>query len=259
MLLTRATITLWIVATIVVAILPSPTTAHNSVDCIRRCGIGSSSKQVNYPFGFSPSCPIHLNCTKDTGEIRIDIFQVLNITRSSIFINLPTMCNRSISSIKPLFGSNYSPNRTNGLILQNCKTPLKGYFEETRLPKTKFKNCTRNRKGNSVSFFSLDKGRIDVINYEDLNKTLCKYILSSVAMVDGNSLRFEAMQLVWWLKDHSHTCHPNAITEYVVPSDGTRGIRCQCSSGFEGDGFKNGTGCKSGKSRNLGSFSISSQ
>ncbi|KAK4742911.1 hypothetical protein SAY87_000912 [Trapa incisa] len=235
---------LWTATSITISILTllSPTTASNSMDCNRTCGNGSSSRQVNYPFGFSPSCPIQINCT-DTGVIKIDQFQIHNITGSSIFIDLPTECYRSISSVKPLFGSSFSPSWTNGLILQNCNTTLKDSSQETRWLETHFGNC----KGSNITYFFPEKKQFDVISYDDLDRNGCDSILSSIAWVDEKSLRLETMELVWWLNDVSHgVCDLNATKKYVKFRNKSAGIRCLCNSGFEGDGFTNGTRCRRG-------------
>ncbi|OWM66316.1 wall-associated receptor kinase-like 14 [Punica granatum] len=238
MLVSRAILIVLTAATIIPAPLISLTTAHNSTSCTRTCGV----RTVRYPFGFSPGCPIRLNCINSTGDIKIDKFQVLDITQSSIFIKLPTRCNRSISSIMPLFGSNYSPTRTNGFILQNCKAPQKGCYEHTWF--LDIGNCTENHKGDNVSCFSPDNKGADVIGYEALNTTGCKFIQSSIAAVDANSLMFKAVELAWWLKGSPHEiCDVNVSIDNVTLINGTKGIRCKCGDGFHGDGFINGTPC----------------
>lgn len=92
-----------------------------SAICERRCG----EYTVQYPFGFSGDCYIMLNCS-NSHEMEIGGFQVQKITSSSIFINVPAKCNRSIQSIQSLFSENFAPTTNNSLLVQTCSSAIGG-------------------------------------------------------------------------------------------------------------------------------------
>lgn len=230
--------------------------AHNSTErCIQTCGKGKSATRLSYPFGFSSGCPIRLNCSSTTNSsAEIGDFNVLNVTRSSLLVQLPAKCNRSISSISSLFGLNYGPAWSNGFLLQQCQVPPNGCLIPTSFVESRFDgvdNCNLRSSGN-ISCFSQEKnGSAELLGKEILKKTGCKFLFSSIAAVgpDTNSLEFQALELRWWLNGTCQSlCSVNASCTNVSLADGGVGFRCQCVDGFEGDGFSAGDGCRRGES-----------
>ncbi|PON54079.1 Wall-associated receptor kinase [Parasponia andersonii] len=223
--------------------------SHNSTGCVRSCPNGKSGHFVPYPFGFSDGCEIRLNCSA-SGESAIGKFSVHNITSSSIFINLTAKCNRSVESIEPLFGSNYGLTWENSLLLQDCSSSrLNGCvipmsFVEKRVS---LEGC-RGRNNDSLSCFSQDSEKVDILNYTAVKKTSCKYLFASIAVDLANSpfsLEFQRLELGWWLNGSCNICDPNAYCKNVTRSGEKLGVRCQCKEGFHGDGFSNGgSGCR---------------
>ncbi|KAJ6366973.1 hypothetical protein OIU77_003371 [Salix suchowensis] len=117
------------IAIITVFIAATSTTARaqkfNSSNCKSSCGTGKHANVVPYPFGFSNGCPIILKCNHTVGDVKIGEFQVQNITPNGILINIPAECDRSIETIRPLFGKNFSPSSNNSFLLQNCNSSNK--------------------------------------------------------------------------------------------------------------------------------------
>ncbi|KAJ6400162.1 hypothetical protein OIU84_015751 [Salix udensis] len=90
---------------------------HESIkfSCNRTCG----AKHLPYPFGFSASCDIHLNCSEN-GKMLIDEFPVQIVGQDTIKINLEPKCDRPIEALRSLSTKNYAPKSTNALLLNNC-------------------------------------------------------------------------------------------------------------------------------------------
>lgn len=243
--------------TVLVFVLQVQAEAHNSTTpCSPSCGKGKSAIRLSYPFGFSDGCPIKLTCSssKTNNSARIGEFMVLNVTRSSLLVQLPAKCNRSIDSIYPLFGPYYGPAWSNGFLLQQCPEPLNGCLIPTSFVESRFQglgNCSSGSR--NISCFSQEKkDRVDLLSESTLKGTGCKSLVSSIAAVgpDMNSLEFQSLELRWWLNgscDPSN-CSANATCQNVSLADGKLGFQCHCNDGFEGDGFFAGDGCWRGES-----------
>ncbi|XP_038701297.1 wall-associated receptor kinase-like 14 [Tripterygium wilfordii] len=219
--------------------------------CSNSCGTGKSAKSVPYPFGFSSGCLIRLNCS--SGAVKIENFDVLNITPNGILVHLPQNCRRPINSIKPLFGSNYALARQNSLLFQNCIGSFNTCVIPTSMisPQFDLQRCNSN-KNNVTSCVSpeVNKG-IDVLSYETVNRTPCavlfsSFLFSSISFDSEYSLQFQRIELGWWLNgpcSAAKHCHRNAHCTNITLSNGN-GYRCRCKPGFEGDGFADGDGCR---------------
>lgn len=242
-------------------LLITSTRAHShdlSIQCRKSCGTGDSIRWVPYPFGFSDGCSIRLNCSHQTGDIRIGDFQVQNITPNGVLVSLPAECNRSFELIKPLFGHYYAPAWRNGLLLQNCSRSLNSCL----IPTSSFSNQLQlkscDAKSDNLSCYSRQKSGIDILRYENLSSMDCKFIFSSFAVgsnVPILSLEFERIELDWWLQGNctADSCSENSNCTEVTLGDGKIGYRCQCNKGFAGDGFKvnsreGAKGCRRGES-----------
>ncbi|KAK9669913.1 hypothetical protein RND81_13G163700 [Saponaria officinalis] len=235
----------------------------NTTRCSRACG----NTTVNYPFGFSSACEFPLTCLNN-GELGFLGFSVRNITSETISLNFPTKCNRSLDKIKPFFGKNYALTPQNGLLLENCNGSTTsfnggGCVVQPSLVDDRFGvgNCVSNRRSNvNVSCFDLGSGgggggsgdgNLTILRYEDVAQIGCKYLLSSIIVVSddggggggGNvsdiSIEFQAVQVGWWVTG-TCDCDPNAVCNQV----GSDGFTCRCNSGFSGDGFVAGLGCR---------------
>ncbi|PNX83312.1 wall-associated receptor kinase 14-like protein [Trifolium pratense] len=172
------------------------------------------------------------------------------MTKNSILIYLPAKCNRSIESIQPLFSDNFAPTRNNSFLVQDCSAPLGGCV----IPASSFvgnqievESC--DSKSSNISCFTQQyhEGDVDVLSYEELNKTRCNYLFSAIAVEQSKeiSLQFQAIELSWWVKG-SCECSNNATCSNVTLQGNGSGFRCQCLDGFRGDGFANGIGCRRG-------------
>ncbi|KAE8655128.1 Wall-associated receptor kinase-like 14 [Hibiscus syriacus] len=216
--------------------------------CQGSCVTSNFSTPLPFPFGFSPGCPIQFNCTP-TG-VRIGEFGVLNITSEAIIIDLPAKCNRPLASISVLFDGNYALSVDNSLLLQNCSEPLPSPCEiRPMFLERSFRVNPCVARSDNISCFS--GGGSDVrrlLSFEEVNNTQCRFLFSSASIVVDSarnsavSLDLERVNLEWWVKDCN--CDPNANRTDVKNGNNTVGCRCLCNEGFEGDGFKDGGGCR---------------
>ncbi|XP_054825787.1 wall-associated receptor kinase-like 14 [Prosopis cineraria] len=235
------------------------TKAENKSTHHNTCG-GNS---LPYPFGFSEGSQIQLNCSSDQMQIRE--FLVQNLTSSSISIHLPAKCNRTLQSIEPLFTTNYAPIVNNSLLVQNCTSALGGCV----IPTSSFMSnqiqldgC--DNRSDNISCFTRGPGlaAFDVLRFEDVIQTGCKFLFSSIAVDQRKeedpevSLQFQTLELAWWLEGQCQ-CSPNATCTNVNVAPGKFGFRCHCLEGYHGDGFLNGTGCR-GSVSNCNASTLSS-
>ncbi|XP_022751336.1 wall-associated receptor kinase-like 14 [Durio zibethinus] len=211
------------------------------------CATSNFTRTLPFPFGFSPGRPIQLSCSS-TG-VRIGEFHVFNITSTDIIIDLPANCNRRLASLSVLFGENYAPSTSNSLLLQNCSKPLpapceiRPIFMERSFALT---NCTA--KSDNISCFAgADGGQL--LSFEEVNNTQCRFLVSSTWITFDSatnsvvSLELGRVYLKWWIKGDCN-CDENANCRNVTRSNSTVGFTCLCKEGFEGDGFKDGGGCR---------------
>ncbi|KAK9136436.1 hypothetical protein Syun_015766 [Stephania yunnanensis] len=232
---------------ITTTILAIPFTESQS--CVSTCP-GSSLPQLPYPFGFSDSCPIRLNCTNDTTQI--DRYRVHSITSDTILVSLPAKCNRSISEMAPLFGPNYAPTWRNALLLDNCTIPRNDCTVPPPLLDRQFGQIQRCGEPSCFAKANATGGDAGFMVYANVSGSGCAHLYSSMAVIDpannssaSVSLEFQLLQLGWWVKGGCDRCADIATcTEVVSPVDGSGGFRCRCDSGFVGDGFKHGSGCR---------------
>ena len=212
------------------------------------CGSGKSAKRVQYPFGFSTTSPIRLNC-REGGEIEIQNFKVQNVTADSIIVNLPAQCHREIQKIEPLFGKNYALRRENTLLFQNCSSPPSGCVIPTNFFDERFNLLNCSDKSDNISCFS-QESKSDFMRFAEVNKTQCKFLLLSMAVDSANnsavSVVLETARLGWWLSPPCACSRYAKATNFTLP-DGGLGCRCSCTEGYEGDGFRDGDRCRKGK------------
>lgn len=236
---------------LLIILMVSSTKAQNNTTCLNKCGIHT----LPYPFGFSEGCQIRLNCSPSE-QIQIGESHVQNVTSSTILINLPAKCNRSLGSIEPLFTPNFAPTKNNSLLVQNCSSAVGGCVIPTSsFMSSQFELDGCDQRSDNISCFTQGQGQeaLDVFRFKDVNETRCKFLFSSFSIDQGKekdsevSLQFQMLELGWWLG--SCQCSPNANCVKVNIDDGKHGFRCHCREGYDGDGFINGTRCRrSGKS-----------
>ncbi|KAL4593936.1 hypothetical protein ACB092_M005800 [Castanea dentata] len=221
-----------------------------------RAQSGAPCKSVPYPFGFSDSYPIRLNCTtkNNRSEIHLEKFPVSSITSKSIFLNLSAECDRPIETIKPLFNlAKYSPTVNNTLLLQNCTTTTTTLNDSCVLSTSLFRGQLSPKKCNSnsdnISCFSAQQSRLTTpfLSLEAVNAKKCKFLFSSMLVNSSAlSLQFQTLELAWWLSgscaiNNTTMCSTNSNCESVT---GANGFRCSCKDGFRGDGYLHGQGCQ---------------
>ncbi|CAI9110056.1 OLC1v1010018C1 [Oldenlandia corymbosa var. corymbosa] len=251
---------------------PATTTEAPPPRC-KRTYLGENQKlaAVQYPFGFSRGCEIQLNLS-DAGTIKVRDFEVLNVTSDNILVNLPASCNRSIEELRQLNGPNFYITWRNGLLLDNCRSPVNGCALPISLLKSHVgrKTCHGGGGANSMSCYSDALLNDTFLEVDDIEKTNCKVVFSSIAMgLDrsfqslGNSqdgdggnltnstttsllLNFQTLELGWWLDGECNCSEFATCTNFTVPTGG-QGYRCKCNPGYVGDGFTGGDdsqGCR---------------
>ncbi|TYG45960.1 hypothetical protein ES288_D11G217700v1 [Gossypium darwinii] len=215
--------------------------------CQGSCETSNFSSPIPFPFGFTPGCPIQLNCNS-TG-VGIGEFHVLNITSNDIIIDLPAKCYRPLASLAVLSGENYALSVDNTLLLQNCSNPLPGPCEiRPMFLERSFQAGPCAARSDNISCFSSGGDGVRLLSFEEVNKTQCRFLFSSTAIVvdparnSAVSVDLERVKLEWWVKDCN--CDPNANRTDVKNGNKTLGCKCFCKEGFEGDGFKEGGGCR---------------
>ncbi|XP_030974617.1 wall-associated receptor kinase-like 14 isoform X2 [Quercus lobata] len=255
-----------IIVSIFIIVFPIPTRAQSKDACNSTCGSGGKTVTVQYPFGFSGSCPIRLHCASNS-EIQLNdkelSLQVAHITSQSIFLNLSDDCRRPIESIEPLFNesNNYRPTRQNSLLLKNCnRTQPNDCVLSTSLFPFNSNTCNSNSKsGDNVSCFSQQSGvgnkkQQKFLDLKAVQNTTCKTVFSSIFVeYNGNgsplSLQFHTLELQWWLNgscsSSTSICSNDSNCTDVKSDDGRfLGFRCSCKNGFRGDGYHGGEGCR---------------
>ncbi|KAM7518276.1 hypothetical protein LguiB_017238 [Lonicera macranthoides] len=180
-------------------------------------------------------------------------------------VNLPASCGRPINSLRRLFGRNYAPTTHNGILLQNCTSPVTVCLIPTTMIQTRFENTDceqwRNQKicygpdcgsknNNSISCYSEQNKTNLFMDYLNLMRSGCESLFSAISTLSlGNSsavsLNVEVVQLEWWVEGNCENCSNYATcVRIVAPFNGTDGYRCRCLSGFVGDGYRGGSGCR---------------
>ncbi|KAG6502405.1 hypothetical protein ZIOFF_042297 [Zingiber officinale] len=208
-------------------------------DCNRSCG----SYTAPYPFGFSGGCSIALNCSNPArSTYYVGDFAVRNLTQDAIVVDVQPSCNRSVHTASIFFRQNFALSNRTGVLLRNC---------------------TRRHSGGNCSAESVLVDDQCGTNYEnttcflnatamkDLDSSGCEvFYTSGVAYKESVlSVDLNTAELEWWLPQ---PCYCDANSELVwVNGTSQSGCRCKCRSGFHGDGFVNGTGCRRGSSDGL--------
>lgn len=237
---------------------------HATTTCDRSCG---TTKHIPYPFGFSSGCHIPLTCSAN-GTISIGDFPVQKVTGNTILVDLQAECGRPVRKLRQLFTKNFSPTSHNGILLQNCTTPVTGCLIPTTMVQTHLEmlecdtsinvtnnnNSTKNGTSSSndtISCYSEQRNESLFIDYDSVIGTSCKWLISAISTETyGNSsavsLDVQVVQLGWWLHGTCQCSDHATCTMVISPVDGKDGYRCQCNDGFAGDGFRAGSGCRKG-------------
>lgn len=93
----------------------------------------------------------------------------------------------------------------------------------------------------------------EFVNYRRLMRSGCRDLFSGIWMEGFEnsssvvSLDVQIVRMGWWLEGDCR-CVENAVCVRVVPPVETAamGYRCECAQGFQGDGFRDGVGCRRG-------------
>lgn len=249
---------------IIICALYHVQTGDASAICQRSCGAASYTN-VPFPFGFSSGCQIQLNCSSN-GTMFIHDFPIQSITQDSIMVKLQAQCGRPIETIHSLFGHNYAPTSNNGILMENCSSPITACV----IPRTavnqnlELPDCG-TKTTNNMSCYSEQHNQSPFMKYYNLEKTSCDSVITSISIETSGhnssspSLNAQLMQLGWWLEGYCQCSEHSNCTYISSPADGKPGYRCQCLEGYVGDGYIAGMGCRKGMLPNLCRFSFSSR
>ncbi|CAM8975835.1 unnamed protein product [Rhodiola kirilowii] len=224
-----------------------------SAACIRSChapNFPTNHVHVPYPFGFSPSCSIQLNCTSD-GTISLHHFPIRTLSSDSLLVNLEAKCNRPITTFQSFFGSNYAPISSNGILLKNCSRPATPCKLPSTAVQTNFELYDCGGVNSSVSCYSEYGTETRFLSYEKVLESECRFLFSSISVATVNvseiSLDVQVVQIGWWIEGDCR-CSENADCIHILSPVTRQGAhRCRCREGFVGDGFLDGEGCREEK------------
>ncbi|GFZ10273.1 hypothetical protein Acr_21g0008720 [Actinidia rufa] len=203
-----------------VCIVPSIFT-HAQTNCNGSCGFGPP-KRLQYPFGFSPACPIQLNCSGN-GTVLIDEFPVQSVTADAILITIPAKCDRPIKTLHRLFSSHYAPTSRNGILLQNCTSPIRTCTIPSTSVQTHLELGDCGPKGKISCYSEGVETKREFIDYVNVTSSGCESLFSAIsveALGNGSSavaLDVQVVELGWWLQGGC-LCSQNAKLHggYVV-------------------------------------------
>ncbi|KAK1274858.1 Wall-associated receptor kinase-like 14 [Acorus gramineus] len=201
------------------------------------------NKGVPYPFGFADGFPIRLKCSAP--NITVGGFNVRNITRDWIQIDLPPSCTRPINDTFPLFGSNFALTGRNNFFLKNCSGGINttGCMVQPDLIQKRygFRGC---RDNGEVNCFPVTKEGF--VTKDEIDKSGCQFLFAATTVDraengQAESIELNTAELGWWVTGKC-ACSANAdCVNGTATAD--RGFRCNCRDGFVGDGFGAGRGC----------------
>lgn len=236
--------------------------AADAGSCARSCG----SLTVRYPFSFTLGCgEIHLSCDHDNGTAWVgqpDLGLVLrNVTERALVVVLKPDCSRPLNaSLAALFSGSYAPTTRNALVVSscaaaaaratNCSIPPGNYLNK---PST---HCARDVAADSVRCVpppflnNATVARRDFLNTTEMTKLgkECTGLVSAVSYAPSPApaLLLGALDLEWWVPGPC-SCSAHANCTPVTTPTAQQAFRCDCFEGFEGDGFRDGTGCRKGQ------------
>lgn len=226
--------------------------AQNSTSCQRSCG---NNVNLQYPFGFSHSCKIRLHCHENK-TMKIGEFEVKQVSSDNILLHFPANCSRHVDETHQFIGSNYAPTPRNNFLIKNCTQPVNNCSiqAESFQDRLSLKTCKSKDDGD-------DDDDDDVSCYSEKNtsgvnelqrRTTCSSLFTSILINLNKSvdsvvlaLEFELVELEWWLQGPCK-CAKDAKCVNVSVVGGNKGFRCQCKAGFQGNGFRDGGGCRRG-------------
>lgn len=174
-----------------------------------------------------------------------------------IKIIIQPICNRSIQTLHQLFGQNYAPTSRNGILLSSCNSSKATTCNIPSIDvRTQFESlkCDSSSNSSSISCYSEEKKDREFIDYENVTRQQCKFLLSAISSelfntsaasinISAVSLDVKVLEVGWWLNGPCH-CSQNANCTPVLTPRGRSGFRCRCNKGFEGDGYPAGSGCR---------------
>ncbi|KAL1809860.1 hypothetical protein ACET3Z_026850 [Daucus carota] len=238
------------IAVVVVTVFTAFFVAHaQNSTCKRYCGDDNDRITVKYPFGFSDECEIPLKCDEDKKRMLIGDFEVKKVMSESIVLRFPANCSRSIEESAQLISRNYAPTNRSNFLIRNCKRPVNRCLiqAESFENRLSVKSCESKASDDVSCYTGKNMSVVDELNGSDCSVLFTSILINSPENNSAESvvlaLEFEVVELEWWLEGPCK-CAVNANCAQLLVAGGKRRFRCQCNAGFEGDGFREGEGCR---------------
>lgn len=216
--------------------------------CNQTCG----GWTLPFPFGFSSSCHIKLNCTSN-GTVLAANFPVLSITADAILVNLPASCSRPVEALRHLFTRNFAPSFLNAVLLQNCSGYRSPCFIPTTTVMASFELLDCGRRNDNISCYSETDNKTLFMDYDKVLRSGCRSLFSAISvesldMSPSVSLEVRIVRLGWWIQGNCGCSKHAKCIGVSPPLEGKpKAYRCRCVEGFVGDGFSGGVGCRRGR------------
>lgn len=223
----------------------SSSIANHRNKCNEQCG----SIAIPHPFYLDPQCGVpgfNLDCLNSTPVVNLNgsKYNVLSFSSDSFVIDpLNSSCELSVNSFS-FRGNKYygfslenflqlSDCRNSSACLVNCNIPIQRNNTECKYNATccyPLSNDTFWQVGDSISSFS----RFHCSAFSS-------WVLSSPSAHTLNAEYGLKMEWAFPSNCSNISCAPNAKCVKATTIKG--GVRCQCDSGYAGDGLTDGAGC----------------